>query len=138
MCDCEPTAHIAPGVAAPPNSTPMLNLDDLARLEAAATPWHSHDVDGYWYIYGPDDFQINNSFNSSDTSSIKANEALIAAARNNLPALIATARTYDALLAAVGAVVSCTSTDAENAALEALSRLWEAQTGAQPKENHYE
>ncbi len=47
-------------------------------------PWHVHDEDGYWFIYGHNDFQIHNTFNAGGNPEgrfmAEANRNLIAAA----------------------------------------------------------
>ncbi len=69
----------------------MLDLEQIRRRLAAATqgPWHCVDEDGYWYIYGPNDFQIHNSFNSNDPALAEGNRNLIGHAPADIAALIA-------------------------------------------------
>lgn len=111
------------------------DLDHLAALEAAATPgpWDADIEYGHVYqerkkwdglicqLWGgsmQDDFQDRDN-----------NAAFIAAIRNAAPALFATARNHERLLAAVEAVVNCTSVDAENAALAELATVYTALSG---------
>lgn len=73
------------------------------RLEAATPgPWHVNNDDGYWYIYGPDNFQIHDQFNTSGNAEGRAmavaNAALIANAPSDLAYLL------DALAAAQAAL----------------------------------
>ena len=49
-------------------------------------PWHCVCDDGYWYIYGSNDFQIDNTFNSTQPKTVEANRTLIESAPDLLEA----------------------------------------------------
>ena len=61
-----------------------------ARLAAATpAPWHCADEDGYWFIYGSNNFQVHNTSNSADLKTAEANRLLIENAPTDLALLIA-------------------------------------------------
>jgi hypothetical protein len=65
-------------------------LGPALEAEAGATPgpWHVYNDNGYWYIYGADDFQIHDRFNAGGNAEgqamAEANRSLIAAAVNGV------------------------------------------------------
>lgn len=77
---------------APPTSDELAAIiarnTERRRIKASPAterPWHVHCDDGYWYIYGPNDFQIHNTFNSTATDKIEANQRLIEFCCNDTP-----------------------------------------------------
>lgn len=71
-----------------------IDYDALRKLELAATPgpWHSHSDEWSFYILGPaypDGRGWDMVFGAADEEEMTANIALIAAARNALPELLA-------------------------------------------------
>lgn len=127
----------------PPMITP--DLDHLAALDVAATPgpwllitrtWTSKTDGHSWSACG---IEQDEAVYGLDTETISyanvtgqigpKDAAAMVALRNAAPALITTARSYEALLAAVGRVCEAQGVNQEDTALAKLSALYESLTG---------
>jgi hypothetical protein len=103
----------------------MLDLDDIARLELLPCPFcggtaaltRDEDYPHRWSVACTGCCMGDDGYKAAAWAAEEWNKRTV------------TARNYEALLHAVAAVVNCTSVDAENAALEALSKVYTQQTG---------
>lgn len=112
------------------------DLDRLAALYEASGKheWHTAKWPESWQEINTTerwiDPQNGISYALNVAEQVSTNKAdWICAVHNAAPALLATARSYDALLVAVTAVVDARNDAAENAALAELATVYEQLTG---------